>query len=188
VNQVLFACVQELALEIGAPAPRARAPHRDVLKLACVVQRYGAGVAGGSERHCRDIALRLAERHDVTILTTCAADYVTWENEFPAGDDDGRPRDGAPLSRCKQPRRLKRFADLSDEVFDGPRPTPAGRMVRERTGPTAPRSSTTCAPRDSSYDLVLFWTFRYAPSFFGVPLVRDRAVLLPTAEEDRAVT
>ena len=39
----------------------------------------------------------------------------------------------------------------------------------------------------AAYDLVLFWTFRYAPSFFGVPLVRDRAVLLPTAEEDRGV-
>ena len=42
-------------------------------------------------------------------------------------------------------------------------------------------------PKARIFDLVLFWTFRYAPSFFGVPLVRDRAVLLPTAEEDRAV-
>ena len=38
-----------------------------------------------------------------------------------------------------------------------------------------------------SYDLVLFWTFRYYPSFFGVPLVRDRAVLVPTAEDDPAI-
>src|SRR6185503_7976997 len=37
------------------------------------------------------------------------------------------------------------------------------------------------------YDAVLFWTFRYYPSFFGLPLVRDRAVLLPTAEDDPAV-
>jgi glycosyltransferase involved in cell wall biosynthesis len=38
-----------------------------------------------------------------------------------------------------------------------------------------------------NYDAVLFWTFRYYQSFFGVPLVRDRAVLLPTAEDDPAV-
>jgi glycosyltransferase involved in cell wall biosynthesis len=37
------------------------------------------------------------------------------------------------------------------------------------------------------YDLVLFWAYRYATSFFGVPLVAERAVLLPTAEEDPAI-
>ena len=42
-------------------------------------------------------------------------------------------------------------------------------------------------PEGDRFDLVLFWTFRYYPSFFGVPLVRDRAVLVPTAEEDKAI-
>ena len=31
---------------------------------------------------------------------------------------------------------------------------------------------------------MLFWAFRYAGSFFGLPLVAERAVLVPTAEED----
>jgi len=34
---------------------------------------------------------------------------------------------------------------------------------------------------------VLFWTYRYFPSYFGVPLVRDRAILVPTAEEDPVI-
>ncbi len=42
------------------------------MKLACVVQRYGAEVTGGAEAHCRAIAERLAESHDVTVLTSCA--------------------------------------------------------------------------------------------------------------------
>src|SRR5262245_22601559 len=41
------------------------------LKLACVVHRFGADIAGGSEGHCHGVAARLAEHHDVTILTTC---------------------------------------------------------------------------------------------------------------------
>ena len=156
------------------------------MKLACVVQRYGAGVAGGSERHCRELALRLAAHHDVTILTTCAADYVTWENEFPAGTSvDGR----ATVRRfpVRQPRRLKRFADLSDEVFNGDTPDARQEEWFRENGPDCPALLDHLRADGHGYDLVLFWTFRYAPSFFGVPLVRDRAVLLPTAEEDRAV-
>jgi glycosyltransferase involved in cell wall biosynthesis len=34
---------------------------------------------------------------------------------------------------------------------------------------------------------VLFWAFRYAPTWFGLPLVADRAVLLPTAEDDQLI-
>ena len=156
------------------------------MKLACVVQRYGAGVAGGSERHCRDIALRLAARHDVTVLTTCAADYVTWENEFPAGTSVDGP---VTVRRfpVRQPRRLKRFADLSDEVFDGQTDDERQEAWFRENGPDSPVLLDHLRAEGAGYDLVLFWTFRYAPSFFGVPIVRERAVLLPTAEEDRAV-
>jgi hypothetical protein len=156
------------------------------LKVACVVQRYGAGVAGGSERHCRELALRLADRHEVTVLTTCAADYVTWENEFPAGTSvDGR----LTVRRfpVRHPRRLKRFGDLSDEVFDGPAPEERQEEWFRENGPDCPALLDHLRADGQAYDLVLFWTFRYAPSFFGVPIVQDRAVLLPTAEEDRAV-
>ena len=156
------------------------------MKLACVVQRYGAGVAGGSERHCRELALRLATRHDVTVLTTCAADYVTWDNEFPAGESvDGPLRVRRfPVSRS---RRLKRFAELSDEVFDGRASEAQQADWFRENGPDSPALLDYLRAEGAHFDLVLFWTFRYAPSFFGLPLVHDRAVLLPTAEEDRAV-
>ena len=55
------------------------------MKLALVVQRYGAGIAGGSETLCRHYAERLADHHDVTVLTSCARDYFTWSNELPPG-------------------------------------------------------------------------------------------------------
>jgi glycosyltransferase involved in cell wall biosynthesis len=156
------------------------------VKLACVVQRYGAGVAGGSERHCRELALRLGAHHDVTVLTTCAADYVTWENEFPAGTSVDGP---VTVRRfpVRRPRRLKRFGDLSDEVFDGPTSDARQEEWFLENGPDCPALLDHLRAEGRAYDLVLFWTFRYAPSFFGIPIVKDRAVLLPTAEEDRAV-
>jgi glycosyltransferase involved in cell wall biosynthesis len=165
------------------------------VKLAFVVQRYGADVAGGSEGHCRALALHLAASpgrmgdrpvHEITVLTTCARDYVTWRNAYAAGES----RDGDvrvlrfPVSRT---RRLKRFADLSDEVFDGGAPPERQHEWFRENGPDAPALLEHLTVHGREYDLVLFWTFRYATSYFGLPIVADRAVLLPTAEDDPAI-
>jgi glycosyltransferase involved in cell wall biosynthesis len=156
------------------------------VKIACVVQRYGADIAGGSETHCRELAERLSATHDVTILTSCARDYVTWANAFPAGEfvEHGVRVLRFPVAHR---RRLKVFADLSDEVF-------AAGTSRERqdewfheNGPVTPGLLDHLKQHGRSYDVVLFWAFRYYPSYYGVPIVEDRAVLVPTAEEDRAI-
>jgi glycosyltransferase involved in cell wall biosynthesis len=157
------------------------------VKLAFVVQRYGAGIAGGSEGHCRQLAERLASRHDITVLTTCARDYVTWENAYSPGE---AVENGVRVIRfpVAHPRRLKAFADLSDEVFDGG----ASREREERwfreNGPETPALLDHLRAQGKSYDRVLFWTYRYYTSFFGLPLVAERAILVPTAEEDAAIT
>jgi len=157
------------------------------LKLAFVVQRYGAGIAGGSEMHCRQLAERLSSRHDITVLTTTAQDYVTWHNALPAGVsvENGVRVHRFPVAR---PRNLKVFADLSDEVFDDLGSTPEREEEWFRAnGPDAPALLEHLRAHGSKYDLVLFWAFRYAPSYFGLPLVAERAILVPTAEEDPAV-
>lgn len=158
------------------------------MKLACVIHRYGAELAGGSEAHCRQLAERLAAAGaHVTVLTSCATDYVTWANDYPAGTST---INGVTVTRfpVRRPRRLKVFADLSDEVFDSR--APADRQVEwfRENGPDVPALLDSLRERGRDYDLVLFWSFRYAPTFFGLPLVADRAVLVPTAEEDPAVS
>jgi glycosyltransferase involved in cell wall biosynthesis len=156
------------------------------MKLAFVVQRYGAGIAGGSEGHCRELAERLSSRHDITVLTTCAKDYVTWENAFPAG---AGAENGVRVIRFPvvRPRHIKLFADLSDEVFDGGAPPDRQEQWFRENGPDTPALLDHLRAHGRDYDLVLFWTYRYFPSYFGLPLVADRAVLVPTAEEDPAI-
>ena len=156
------------------------------MKLALVIHRYGADFAGGSEAHCRQLAERLRERHDVTVLTTCARDYVTWANHYPEGrtEVNGIPVLRFPVSR---ERDLTKFADLSDEVFYRSAPADLQDAWFRENGPQAPGLLEHLRQHGGEYDLVLFWAFRYANSYFGVPLVGDRAVLVPTAEADPAI-
>lgn len=156
------------------------------MKLAFVVQRYGADIAGGSEAHCRDLAERLVPQHDITVLTTCARDYVTWANEMPSGETMER---GVRVRRHPVARRrnLKAFADLSDDVFAGPADRDRQDAWFLANGPETPDLLEHLRAAGSTYDAVLFWAFRYYPSYFGVPLVEDRAILVPTAEDDRVM-
>jgi glycosyltransferase involved in cell wall biosynthesis len=156
------------------------------MKLACVVQRYGHDVVGGSESHCRSISERLAAHHDVTVLTSCAADYLSWKNTYPAGTAAVGP---VQVTRfpVERPRHLHDFAELNNIVASG-RATPGDEDAWFReNGPIVPGLLEHLTTRGREYDRVLFWTYRYFPSYFGVPLVRDRAVLVPTAEEDPVI-
>ena len=156
------------------------------MKLACVVQRYGPGVVGGSESHCKAIAGRLAARHDVTVLTSCATDYLSWKNTFPEGTSTDGPVRVIRFPVERQ-RRRQRFSELNHIVAGGRATAEDERAWFEENGPRVPGLLDHLRTQGSSYDRVLFWTYRYFPSYFGVPIVRDRAILVPTAEEDPAI-
>ena len=157
------------------------------MKLALVVHRYGADIAGGSEAECREYAERLAGRHDVTVLTTCARSYVTWANDYPQGQST---INGVAVLRfpVAHTRRLKRFADLSDIVYDGGASAEDEDAWFRENGPATPALLDYLRTHGAEYDLVLFFAFRYYTAYFGLPIVAERAVLVPTAEEDPAIS
>jgi len=156
------------------------------MKLACVVHRYGADIAGGSEGHCRLIAEHLAAHHDVTIVTTCAKNHITWANHYPAGETHER---GTRVLRfpVARERDMRRFMDLSDLIAaDRATPDEQEQWFREN-GPDAPELLEHLRRHGAGYDRVLFWSYRYADTYFGLPLAAERAVLVPTAEEDPVI-
>ena len=86
------------------------------MKIAIVVQRYGAEINGGAELHARYIAEHLARHVSVEVLTTCARDYITWANDFPPGEAMAGP---VKVRRfpVSQPRDPHTFGSWSARVF-----------------------------------------------------------------------
>jgi glycosyltransferase involved in cell wall biosynthesis len=155
------------------------------MRLCFVIQRYGPEVAGGAEMHCRWLAERLAQSHEVQVVTTCALDYIEWRNHYPPGEDrvGGLKVTRHPVVR---PRSEHRFALVSELVFGGERSRGAERAWVEENGPRCPALVKSLS-RLPDVDLFLFYCYRYYQTFFGLPRVADRAVLVPTAEEDPAI-
>ena len=107
------------------------------MKLAVVVQRYGADLNGGAELHARYIAERLARHADVEILTTCARDYITWRNELPAGTDSVN---GLSVRRFKVSRESNHsdFGRLSEHAFGDIHSIADELKWLQAEGPTSP--------------------------------------------------
>jgi len=156
------------------------------VKLACVVHRFGVDIAGGSEGHCRMIAERLASNHDVTILTTCAKDHISWRNEYPAGASEAGALHVRRFPVARE-RSLHRFKEISEVAFSGRASEAEQEQWFRENGPETPELLAYLERHGADFDRILFWSFRYYQTFFGLPLVADRAVLVPTAEEDPVI-
>jgi glycosyltransferase involved in cell wall biosynthesis len=156
------------------------------VKLACVVHRFGTDIAGGSEGHCRMIAEHLASNHDVTILTTCAKDHISWRNEYPAGASEAGALHVRRF-RVARERSLHRFKEISEVAFSGSASEAEQEQWFRENGPETPELLACLERHGADFDRILFWSFRYYQTFFGLPLVADRAVLVPTAEEDPVI-
>lgn len=153
------------------------------LRIAYVVQRYGVEVNGGSETHCRGLAEHLARHNDVDVLTTRAIDYVTWKNEYPEGTED---INGVCVRRfgVDQPRNPVKFDEASKTVFLKPHTEEDELRWMRLQGPYSSSLLTYLEQNRPAYDVFLFQTYLYATTYFGLPLVSDRSILIPTAHDE----
>jgi glycosyltransferase involved in cell wall biosynthesis len=154
------------------------------VRLAIVVQRYGADINGGAELHARYVAEHLSRHADVEVLTTCARDYVTWRDEYPRGLE--RINDVAVRRfPVDHERDVRLFARLSDLVFGRPHSYLDELKWLDAEGPSS--RALVDHVRAAAYDYVLFFSYRYFHVYHGVRATPGRALLVPTAERDEAI-
>jgi len=167
-------------------ARAARRPGGDLSgpSLLVVVQRYG-DVPGGAEAHARSVVQRLRPHFAIEVATTNSTDYLTWKSDLTAGLDKV---DGVTVRRFPVERpRAWNFKLYERRAFRGGHTLDDERAFIDAQGPYAPELLDFLYRRGRDYDHVLFFTYIYYPTVLGLPLVPERAVLVPTAHEESAI-
>lgn len=154
-------------------------------RVAIVVQRYGPDVHGGAESAARWLAENMAgqTQDEIHVLTSCANDYTTWNNVYPPGRSllNGvhvhRFTVDAPRDWKRAQKATGRFlleAHTVEEEID---------WIR-REGPFCSDLIRHVVQHAERYDAFIFFTYLYATTFFTLPLVAEKAILVPAAHDE----
>jgi glycosyltransferase involved in cell wall biosynthesis len=157
------------------------------MKIVFVVQRYGPEVMGGSELHCRLIAERVASAgHAVSVFTTCAKDYTTWDNVYPPGTETFN---GVTVRRfpVAKPRDIASFNEYSDWIFSHVHTEKDELEWLDRQGPLTPDLLTALEKEEARHDAFIFFTYLYYTTYWGMKKIRGRKTLVPTAHDEPAL-
>ena len=156
------------------------------MKIAFIVQRYGTEILGGSEYHCRLIAERLAPKHQVEVLTTCAADYISWKNEYTEGADRIR---GVTVRRFANARTrdIHAFNRYSEWIFTSAHTRDDEMEWLRQQGPWCPALLEYLERNQHQYDVLIFFTYLYAPTVLGSRVAPHKSILVPTAHDEPAI-
>lgn len=157
-----------------------------MIRVGIVVQRYGNRVVGGAESLAADVAERLNARgYDVTVFTTAATDYITWENDYPPGESILK---GVIVRRFSvdRARDIHDFNDISAGFFSA---SPEAREITEDEwidlqGPVSTELLDAVSREQDQFDIFLFFTYLYYTTVKVMREVKRPLILFPTAHEE----
>ena len=155
-------------------------------KILFVVQRYGLEVNGGSEAYCRQVAEKLSEIHDVSVLTTCAEDYVTWKNKYNEGIEVIN-NVTVIRKKVKKPRNQKEFLKVMEKLNNEKENRKLGEEWEKAQGPYSPDLIKFLEENKNNYDSFIFMTYLYYSTYFGIKVAPEKSILIPTAHDEPTI-
>lgn len=153
------------------------------MKIAFIVQRCGTDMIGGAESLCLNLAEKLSDFFDIDILTTCAKDYVSWKNHY---DEGIEILENIQIRRFKvdYERELKKFNNLSEKIYFQKHSNEEEQQWMKLQGPYSSDLFTFIENNKKNYDLFVFFTYLYASTFYGLPHVWSKSILVPQAHDE----
>jgi len=157
------------------------------MRIAFVVPRYGPAIIGGAETAARLLAEHLValKGWEVDVLTTCAEDFVTWDDVYEPGEEwIGGVRVERHLSAAG---REPSFHPLSAALLADPVSATVEEAERwlDLQGPVAPALATAAASWDG--DAMVFYPYLYWPTVRVIDQVAVPTVLHPAAHDEPAL-
>ncbi|WP_061232259.1 glycosyltransferase family 4 protein [Leptospira noguchii] len=169
-------------------------------KIAVVSPIFSDKVSGGSEKLIFQFVELLASDFEITVLTTRSLDYISWKNSIPIQSF----QDGSKQIRFEErfsslggkykilqftvekQRNIDRFNRLSKKILEKPslqNKENVNYWLLEQ-GPYVPELIQFIEFKKSEYDIFFFVSYLYYPLVFGLPLVEEKSIVIPTFHDE----
>jgi glycosyltransferase involved in cell wall biosynthesis len=177
-------------------------------KIAFIVQQYGLEMYGGAELHCMRLAEKMVAHYNVEVLTTCSFDFLTWADYYTKGESK---INGVTVRRfgVSQQRSWEKMTELEKKVKTDSSSGKkwlkrlvnkifsklAGRTPKKEDcinwivaqGPTAPGLISFIKENEKAYDCLIFFSYLYYPTVFGIDIAPQKTILIPLAHDEWAM-
>lgn len=154
-------------------------------KILFVCQRYGEEVNGGAEMECRAYAEHLSSIYDVSVLTTCAVDYMTWDRTYEPGDTI---INNVKVIRMKNKvGRESNWLELYQKICHGEHTLQEESTWIDAQGPFCPELVEYIRIHHAEYKAIIFMTYLYYTTVKGMIPELKNAILIPTAHDEPVI-
>ena len=152
-------------------------------KFGFVLPRYVPGLAGGAETLSASLGTHLAARGDcVEILTTCARDNRTWENELPAGEEWEA---GMQVRRFPvDDRDLEVWVPRQIQISEGMRLDIEDQLLWMEHSVNSSALYAHLQEHAHEFDALFFAPYLFGTTFWGALIAPEQSYLIPCLHDE----
>lgn len=156
-------------------------------RIAFVVPRFGSEAGGGAETECMETARRLKEIYKVDILTSCASDYVNWNNRYDEGSYEDK---GLTIKRFlveDQPDAAA-FESIKVRVYSDEDHSDEDELMWAKCrGPYCPSLIRYIQHNHEVYKAIFYASYPWYTSIAGLLLNYSNSIFMPMAHDERQI-